>query len=291
MSKDKTILGTTKRLGVNYITVAQGDQRYAPIGSNVINTSSTWNLCSYKTETKVLYSVDYTAQQNLLQIDTNAVSEYIKNSTSIIAGARVRNSLNTQQRFQGNYGIIFGLDFTDPATRRTVTHYYTIDVDSMNGNPYYFPNEVRQYNTFEIDGANFVRVNMIAIFSKDFPIQNNNNPDDIFISKIELGGAVSLNQQDLNSCALVMLTPKGYIFSQNSANTDTRTFEAQLRVKGKIIDIKSQKVDFYWFIENISITAASSKYNKYGGQGWQCLNNYQVILLTRIEDLVFVLIY
>ena len=62
----------------------------------------------------------------------------------------------------------------------------------MNGNPYYYPNEVRQYGIFDIDGINFEKVNMIAIFTKDFPVQNNEMPDDIFISKIELCGAISL---------------------------------------------------------------------------------------------------
>ena len=277
MSKDKTILGTTKRLGINYITIAEGDEKYAPIGTNVINNDTVFNLCSYKTETKVLYSSDFTNEQNLLIIDDDAIKEYIKNSTSIIAGAHIKNNLNTQQRFQGNYGILFGLDFIDSATRKTVTRYYSIDVDSMNGNPYYYPNEIRQYGVFDIDGANFEKVNMIAIFTKDFPVQDEEMPDDIFISNIELCGATSLSTQDLDSCALVLLTPKGYIFTKDSASNETRNIQAQIRVKGKIIDPKSQNVDFYWFIENLSVTAADPKYNKYGGQGWQCLNNYQTI--------------
>lgn len=277
MSKDKTILGTTKRLGVNYISIAQGDERYAPIGTNIIDDNTVFGLCSYKTETKILYSSSFTAEQNLLIINDDAINQYIKNSTSIIAGAHIKNNLKTQQRFQGNYGLLFGLDFIDSATHNIVTRYYSIDIDNMNGNPYYYPNEVRQYNVFDINGENFVRVNIIALFTKDFPVQKTGMPNDIFISKIELGGAVSLQQEDLDSCALVLLTPKGYIFTKDSAENDTRSFEAQLRVKGKIIDTKSQKVDFYWFIENLSITAASPKYNKYGGQGWQCLNSYQVI--------------
>ena len=34
MSKQKTILGTTKKLGINYISTAQGKQAYNIIGSN-----------------------------------------------------------------------------------------------------------------------------------------------------------------------------------------------------------------------------------------------------------------
>lgn len=277
MSKDKTILGTTRRLGANYISIAQEDQKYTPVGSNIISNIISESLCSYKTETKILYSSDYSDQQNSLSINNDIIKEYIQNSTSIIASIHVKNNLNIQQRFQGNYGILFGLDFLDNATDKTITRYYSIDIDNMNGNPYYYPNEVRQYNIFDIDGKNFEKVNMIALFTKDFPVQNDEMPDDIFISNIELCGAVSLQDEDLNSCALVLLTPKGYIFTKDSAETDTRTLQAELRVKGKVIDINSQNVDFYWFTENLSITAASPKYNKYGGQGWECLNNYQII--------------
>ena len=36
MSKEKTILGTTNKLGINYISQAQGDQAYDIIGANPI---------------------------------------------------------------------------------------------------------------------------------------------------------------------------------------------------------------------------------------------------------------
>jgi hypothetical protein len=48
-------------------------------------------------------------------------------------------------------------------------------------------------------------------------------------------------------------------------------------VKGKVVDLQSQPLPIYWFIENISISSKSEKYNKYGGQGWECLNSYNVI--------------
>ena len=284
MSKDKTILGATKKLGINYITVAEGDQKYAPIGTNVITTGAEWGLCSYEDNVKILYSKQFSSSQNLIQIDNNAIAEYIRNSTYIIAGAYVRTELNIQQQYQGNYGILFGLDFIDNATRGQVTRYYTVDVDKMTGNPYRLLNEIRQYGVFDVDGGNFVRVNMISLFVKDFPNQKSGMPDDIFISKLELGGAISLSNDDLNSCALVLITPKGYIFNKNSLSTDTREIQAQLRVKGKVVDAASQKIPFYWFIQNLSITSRSKGYSKYGGQGWQCLNSYNVIKEATLDE-------
>ena len=43
MSKEKTILGTTKKLGINYISQAEGDQAYDVIGNNCI-TSNVYNI-------------------------------------------------------------------------------------------------------------------------------------------------------------------------------------------------------------------------------------------------------
>jgi hypothetical protein len=39
----------------------------------------------------------------------------------------------------------------------------------MVGNPYRLTNETRQYEIFDIDGENFIKVESIEIFNKDFP--------------------------------------------------------------------------------------------------------------------------
>ena len=154
----------------------------------------------------------------------------------------------------------------------------------MMGNPYRLSNQTRQYGIFEIDGGNFLRVNMISLFTKDFPIQKEDMPNDIFISNIQLGGAVSLSQQDLNSCALVLLTPKGYIFNKNSTQNQIRTIQAQVRVKGKTVDLNTQPLSFYWFVENVGVTSRSEGYNKYGGQGWYCLNDFTIVQPEELDD-------
>ena len=275
MNKDKTILGTTKKLGVNYVTVAEGDQKYTPIGNNVIDETGTFNLCSYEEGVKVLYSKEN--NPGLISLNAAAIKEYLTKSSCLTLGMQVQTKLPLEQQYQGNYGIIVGLDFKDNSTGDEITRYFSVDVDTMQGNPYRLANKTRQYGIFEIDGANFLRVDSISLFVKNFPEQQQEKPYDIFISDIEMCGAGMLSQQDLNSCALVLMTPKGYIFNDGNAETDTKTIEAQLRVKGKVVDLQSQSVPFYWFIENIGINSRSQKYNKYGGQGWECLNTYTQI--------------
>ena len=281
MDKDKTILGTTKKLGINYVATAEGDEAYEPIGNNCINSTNTFELCSYRKDkyVQVLYSKDYGNNQNLISLDKKSVNEYIKNSTSLICGARIRTSLPVEQQYRGNYGIIFALDFIDNTNNNTVTRYYTVDVDKMIGNPYKLVYETRQYGIFDIDGANFKEVNSISIFTYDFPNSKNDAllVNDIFIRDIEFYGAARLSNEDLDSCSLSLITPQGTFFDDTSLSTDIRTIQAQVRVKGKVIDNNSQSLPFYWFVENVGITSQSDYYNKYGGQGWKCLNSFNTI--------------
>lgn len=279
---DKTILGTTKKLGINYITTVEGDEAYQIIGNNcIMNSSASFNLQSYRKDkqVKVLYSKQYTVNQNLINLNKIAINEYIKNQQTIICGAIVKTALPTEQQFRGNYGLIFALNFTDNTNNSVVTRYYTVDVDKMRGNPYKILYDTRQYGIFDIDGENFIEVDSISIFCYDFP---NTKPDsqcidDIFIKDIELCGAERLTDDDLSNYSLTFHTPQGIYFDSTSLISDTRNIEAQVRVKGKIIDNESQQLPFYWFIEHVGITSESTYYNKFGGQGWKCLNDYNII--------------
>lgn len=279
---DKTILGTTKKLGINYVATVEGDEAYQVIGNNcIMNSSTSFNLQSYKKDkqVKVLYSKQYAANQNLINLNKTAINEYIKNQKTIICGAVVRTALPAEQQFRGNYGIIFALNFTDNTNNSIVTRYYTVDVDKMRGNPYKILYDTRQYGIFDIDGENFVDVENISIFCYDFPNTKSDSQciDDIFIKEIELCGAERLTEDDLSNYSLTFHTPQGTYFDNTSLISDIRNIEAQVRVKGKVIDNKSQQLPFYWFIEHVGITSESTYYNKFGGQGWKCLNNYTVI--------------
>lgn len=274
LDKEKTIIGTTKKLGINYISVVEGDEAYEYIGNNCITSSESFTLSSYKSEEIILY--DKNGTDNKITLDTQRVNEYIKNSSTIICGARFRTVLEMEQRFQGNYGIVFKLDFIDNATQNIVTKDFIIDVNRMIGNPYKFVQETRQYGIFEIDGANFDSVSSISIFVQDFP---NKDKDiyDIFIRDIELYSAERLKESDLNSYSLSILTPQGTFFDELSTEREERTLQAQVKVRGKIVNTDAQSLDYYWFIEHNGITSDSAYYNKYGGQGWKCLNEFNIL--------------
>lgn len=291
MSKDKTILGAVDKLGVDYVTQAEGDEAYDIIGTNCVSSSDIYQLSSYRKHNspaanptsyvQVIYAAD--SKNNSLVIDEVAANEYIKQSSSLICGAVFKTNLLKEQQYQGNYGIIFGLDFLDNAGGSTVTRYYTVDVDNMIGNPYQLTLGRRQYGIFTIDGANFVRIASISLFTSDFSHHKSDDEItkeklfDITVSQVELCAAQRMSESELNGCGISFITPEGTFFSTTASAQAKLPITAQVKVKGKVVDAKTQNIPFYWYMEDVSITAKNEKYNKYGGRGWRCLNDYNII--------------
>lgn len=278
MKKDKTILGTTKKLGINYIATSEGEESYEPIGNNCISSSTVFGLSSYSKgeQEKILYSRDF-PNKNLIKVDSASAEEYIKQSANLVCSMKVRTLLPPEQQSRGNYGIIFALDFLDNATNKIITRNYVIDVDKMTGNPYKLVYSTKQYGIFDIDGINFNSIKEIKLFCYNFPNSKENYIDDIFIEDLQFYGVAKLSEEDINGCSLSIITPQGNFFNKNANKNDYKKLQAQVRVKGKVIDNNSQKLPFYWFVEDINITSKSLGYHKYGGQGWRCLNKYNII--------------
>lgn len=105
-----------------------------------------------------------------------------------------------------------------------------------------------------------------------FPNQIEDKNNDIFIKDLEIIGSKTLNDSELYSSNLTFITPQGTYFDNNDLPSSIRTLIAQVRVKGKYINPDSQKLPYYWFVENNSVTSLSEDFNVYGGQGWKCLN-------------------
>ena len=214
---------------------------------------------------------------DLLGLDVFGFENYLKKSNSIICGATFKTALDSAQKYRGDYGIVFHLDFVDKSTGETITKSYIVNVDQMTGNPYNYTVASRQYGIFDVDGANFISVKQIYLFAYDFPNTAEGKGNDIFVSKIELSAANALDKEAAATCALTFVTPQGTYFDETDLDTDIRTLQAQIRIKGNPIDNDSQNVDYYWFRENNNITSKSEKYNQYGGTGWECLNNYSTV--------------
>ena len=186
MSRDKTILGTVEKLGVDYAVNPEGDEAYEVMGKNCIDNNTTiFGMCSYNSNNyeEVLY--DRENDIDLINVNIKDLQEYITKSSSLICGGIFKTILPKEQRFRGNYGILFELTFLDNATEELVNRDYIVDVNQMSGNPYNLSADIRQYGIFDIDGANFQYLNKISIFCCDFPNTAEDKPDDIFIKTVE----------------------------------------------------------------------------------------------------------
>lgn len=279
LSKDKTIVGATKRLGINYISTIEEDKKYADVGVNAVTESASYGVSSWRprdSAVKILYSKGST--NNLLTIDEKSLGIYLESAGYLTLGANIQTKLAPEQQLRGNYGIIFAFDFEDDSTGETVTKLFTIDVDRMVGNPYKFLNKTRQYGVFEVPGARFKEINYISLFAIDFPnTKTSNFPEDIIFSDIQIQAANALSNEDLSSYSVILTTPKGGFFDVDALDKDIKTIQAEVRLKGKVANENTQGLEFYWFSEDASMTSKDVMYSPYGGQGWRCLNNYNVV--------------
>jgi hypothetical protein len=277
MSAEKLIIGTVKKLGTNYISEIEAEDYFDKVGTNLITTDSEFGLCSYSNNSLVLYQSD--KKNNLLSVDLSGVEQYVKDSGSLIIGATIKTSLPILQQFKGNYGVTFTLIFTNDLDGSTYAKEFTLDVDAMTGNPYKFINATRQYTIYDIDATNFQSIYQIKIFNKDFPEQDETKVDnDIFISNIELTGATAIESSSLNGTSISFITPNGTFFDESNSLKE-KVIQAQVKVKGKVVDADLQNIKFYWYKEDVSITPSSVYYNKQGGRGWKCLNQYNILQL------------
>ena len=283
--QEKTIIGTVQKLGINYVRPVSEKDSYETNGANCIgNSNQIFKISSY--ENKVITVYEYGSQENLLNVDQEALKIYLYDSDAMICELTAENHLPALQRYQGRYGVIFNLVFMDN-TGAEVVRSYTFDNSQMVGNPYKFITPSFQTKIFRIDGINFQYLQSIQIFAKNFPsVQQPPKPEEdnyynIILSKFGITGGKKMGEEDLNGYKLTFLTTKGNYFSENGY--EELPIQAQVRIKGKVAATDSSNIKYYWFRENARIDASSKYYNSIGGQGWECLNKYNIIDSNTVE--------
>ena len=274
MGNTKTILGTVKKLGSDYITLVETG--YELVGIDCILSEEEYGLCSYKgTQNLVIYDKTL-GEENKIIIDNVGAREYFKDLTAVECKAKFRTALPSEQQYRGEYRVVYYLDFYDNATGSVVTREYILGINNIEGEPYKLGGGKEQANDYELDGANFIEISKIEIQCEGFPIEDleGEHPDDIFISNLGITGIRMISQELLNTQCLTILTPEGYIFLNEHLDSEEKILQAQLRVKGKVINSNLSTIKYYWFIENAKVTRYDDRYNEYGGGGWACLNEY-----------------
>lgn len=262
----KTILGTVKNLGVNYIPVVSDKDSFSINGANCVGTNYKIKLSSYKEET--LSVLDN------LNIDQEELRLSLYESDAIMITMKVQTEIPAQQRYQGKYGITFNLVFKD-SSGKEVSRPVTLDNTQMVGNPYKFISPTEQTKAFSIDGINFERIESIKAYTSGFPvIEGATAKDNIFIYDISITGATKLTDEELNGYKLTFLPIKGTYFTDKENADEVLPIQAQVRIKGKVAASDSTRLQYYWYKENAHIDANNRRYSAFAGEGWECLNEY-----------------
>lgn len=272
----KTIIGSVKKLGANYINILSEEDHYEQVGNNIFMDSPSLSLCSYDGNSEIVI-YDYEAEEaSMVSIDTLKAKEYLSQSKAFSFKATFQTNLPIEQQVQGNYGLILTLEFTKSATDGTpLCKDYILDVNTMNGNPYLFTTPVVQNKIYELDSENFIRIRKITFFARDFAVTAANKEDDIFVSGLSLYAADELSLEDLSGYYLKLLAPKGTFFTKDMGAGYIITLNSEILIKGKALS--NPNAEYYWFIQNPSVTQKSAKYDQHGGKGWECINSYSVV--------------
>lgn len=278
-SANKTILGSVDKLGSDYVDSSTSiEKRYEKIGTSIIsNPNGEFGLCSYiESQDNSLYS-----DNEIALLPDDEINEYISQGSSLILEAEFKTALDQAQRVKGNYGILLDINFyktEDKNENEIVTKNFVFDINNIVGEPYALAAWTPQYIAFEIENNKFKAIKDIRLFEYGFPNQAEGKPSDIFIKNISLFAANEVPEQQLTGNYLSIITPQGTIFT--AENTDNKTMKAEVRAKGDVVDAKYQGLKYYWFRENASVTVGHDKYHKYAGDGWECLNEKEIIPAT-----------
>ena len=294
-TQDKRIIGSVKTLGEDYVSVFTYDERYKKIGKSAFEAkNSGWfSIKSKATDIREQSEVLYDKADKInspLALDDNFLS-YLKKEqvNGLWLEGTFKTYLNQIQDFNGaNYGL--RLTFSvgkeeDELPPLTVQ----LDANSMEGTPFNLSGN-RQVIVFSgIDWSTVYRIDKIEFFAEGFSI--NSVEEDLFVKDIKMYAVSYISDEEQMKSGLTLSSPKGLYI--DGAPID---LTATLRIDGKV---QRDKVIYYWFIKDPTITANSNVtnpdggvsptlvYNAAGGPGWRCLNSATVtkeVITPAVKD-------
>ena len=290
MTKRKTIVGVSSAKeddeNISFVSSALSD--YNLIGKNVINDKKNIQpvgLHSYKKEEYFLlydYATRNDSSRNYVNIEIEELNNNLKQAEALMIEASFQTRLPKAHKLSqdGVYGLQFVLAFADrdktdengkPATKYIS---YVIDSNNMTGNPFRFSSWSEQYQIYPIDIENFLYIDSILFYEKDFIEKDNINMAnswgaDIFLKDIEVYPLKKIDAISGNY-KLSLSMPQGSTFR---GNTSEDQLDIVAKVTEKNVNNLSDNTTFYWFKEDNRVVSDSDNYQMYGGAGWAWLKN------------------
>lgn len=290
MTKRKTIVGISSAKeddeNISFVSSALSD--YNLIGKNVINDKKNIQpvgLHSYKKEEYFLlydYATRNDSSRNYVNIEIEELNNNLKQAEALMIEASFQTRLPKAHKLSqdGVYGLQFVLAFadrdkTDKNGKPAIKYIsYVIDSNNMTGNPFRFSSWSEQYQIYPVDIENFLYIDSILFYEKDFIEKDNINMAnswgaDIFLKDIEVYPLKKIDAVSGNY-KLSLSMPQGSTFR---GNTSEDQLDIVAKVTEKNVNNLSDNTTFYWFKEDNRVVSDSDNYQMYGGAGWAWLKN------------------
>ena len=277
----KLILGAVSPNISTFVNTDQ-TQSFNIKSENILKDLEEYNICSFndrlnKETNQIGYSV--------IEDEFGIINKYMKEYSYIRIGFNVKTKLPNEQN-NGNYGVRINIPFFDENGKQVLREYY-LDKTNIQGDPFSKTEEEEVFVSYEIDNKNYdsSRNITLEVFCEDF-IQNENIIEpDIFIKQINFQFAERLSEEELSSYSLNIVPTEGKFFAKNLSTS--KKLVPELKIKGKKTNLSNSENMVYWFRENNQIQPVSPLFSKYGGYGWECLNERATIKVEEDGQEVF----
>ena len=268
--KNKIILSPVVPYTATYAST-DTKNTYITLGDNIFMKVPDVNLCTYRPHDATL--VDHVDTKGFAVLFKGALAD----SRTFNFTCKIQTNIDKSRRSRGNYGLALYIPVTRTIDDVETHEYYMVIADTNNilGDPYnlavpalqnfYFtlPTDMEYYD----DEENFPV--KICSFVRNFLGQDDTKPDDIFITDIQLLSTFEVANEQMTGYYSVITASGGSSFLTNVTG-DTKTLSVTAYLNGKVT--KVDRFECYWFKENASITNTSEKFQRFGGLGWEILN-------------------
>lgn len=255
------------------------------IGDSLYGSLFDTNLCSFREEANLI--------NGNKSFFAKAFAEYLKDNRTFNLSCYIQTNIAANRRAAGNYGLVLSIPVVD-VNGFSSDYRVVLDINNIMGDAYNFTAPAYQNLYFTIpeellfDETNFTNLSLTA-FIKDFPTQHPKLPNgeydeenypredyiDVWITKIGVFPTKIVEKEEKEGYYLKLRATEGSLFWD--AGSTSKELYPDLYLNGR--STLADPFDCYWFKENYKVSINSEEYNKYGGVGWEILNDK-----VKVED-------
>lgn len=276
---NKIITGLITRKGSHYSPLTETDVLYDTLGQNLYKGSkaievSSWQKVNRK-ENETEDKIPFVIKDAFLS--EKEVKAYIESASHLMMKFKLKTDFSPEQ-LQKNFGIEIVLEYQSETSAETFDRIYRFEPQHIVGSSVY---NIKYYTeqsiVFELEESAkfFKRIKSAGIFLEDGFKKVVNPITDIFIKDLEFYALNSITDSVQEGYHVSLEAPMGAFFVKDENNKSQELkLNAKVYLKGILVNPNEQRIKYYWFAEDLTVTSASLEYLKYGKEGWACINTF-----------------